>query len=105
MISAASLMVIIRQGLALVREMKEGFSEKPRPADTYQTKAAAKEAAAAQTTSCQLTHQALNKLLDERKSRADEDRKEMRDSIEGLSKRIDLVLKMIPDAMLQRVKA
>lgn len=95
MLSAACLMVIIRQAIALKRDMKEDFREKPAPADTYQTKAAAEEARRLEAAACAATHTAMNKLLDERNERAAEERQETRQAIAGLSARIESVLKML----------
>lgn len=95
MLSAACLMVIIRQAIALKRDMKEDFREKPVPADTYQTKQAAAEASRSAAASCAVTHAALNKLLDERNDRSTEERLETRKAIAGLSERIESVLKIV----------
>lgn len=95
MLSAACLMVIIRQAIALKRDMKEDFREKPVPAETYQTKPAAAAAEQAQKTHCASTHAALKELLDERNERATEERLETRQAIAGLSARIESVLKML----------
>ena len=95
MLSLACFVVIVRQIVALMRDAKDGLREWPTPAETYQTKAAAAADRAAQTSGCTATHTALNRLLDERNSRAMEERQETRQAIAGLSDRIESVLKLL----------
>ncbi len=96
MLSAACLMVIVRQAIALKREMKEDFREKPTPSDTYQTKSAATAERQAEAAACAATHAALNKLMDERNVNTNSAIGEVKGEIRGLSARIDSVLRLIP---------
>lgn len=96
MLSAACLMVIIRQAIALKRDMKDDLKERPDPASTYQTKAAATADRQAQTTGCVATHAALNKLMDERNVNTNSAIGEIKVEIRGLSARIDSVLRLVP---------
>lgn len=96
MLSLACFVVIVRQILILVRETKEGLRERPSPAETYQTKQAASDDRRAQMTGCQVTHTALNKLLDERNANNEKAIGEIKGEIRGLSARIDSVLRLVP---------
>lgn len=96
MLSAACLMVIIRQAVALKRDLKDDLKERPDPASTYQTKAAATADRTAALSACESTHAALNKLMDERNVNTNSAIGEIKGEIRGLSARIDSVLRLVP---------